>query len=387
MKNIIRYILTVIRMTFWKLLWIRPVQTNVYIFMSYDGEQYSDSPRVLSEYIHEKKPEIKIVWAMNEKNIISEIPDYVKQIGRHSFEFKKTITSAAVIVTNNSISSYIPVRRKQIFLNTWHGGSPTKTVGFCETNPNPYYKYHFSIQDNKTTAILSSSRFFSEDVVKKSFRFRKTEILELGLPKNDILFRNHKVVEEKVRKYFGLNKETGIVLYAPTFRGDANNSTFLNKNDMILPRECINWFEKKYCRRFVFLFRAHHTMKIANVDGSISATDYPDMQDLLCAADFLITDYSSCMHDFSLMNKPVFLYIPDYTDYMKDRGFYYDIPTMPFPYAYNRTELEKIISEFNKEKYISEVKDYHKRMGNLEDGKATERVYEWLEGRLKIKRK
>ena len=78
MKNIIRYILTVIRMTFWKLLWIRPVQTNVYIFMSYDGEQYSDSPRVLSEYIHEKKPEIKIVWAMNEKNIISEIPDYVK---------------------------------------------------------------------------------------------------------------------------------------------------------------------------------------------------------------------------------------------------------------------------------------------------------------------
>lgn len=66
-------------------------------------------------------------------------------------------------------------------------------------------------------------------------------------------------------------------------------------------------------------------MKLNNIEGCISATAYPDMQDLLCAADFLITDYSSCMHDFSLMKKPVFLYVPDYIEYMKERGFYYDI--------------------------------------------------------------
>ena len=40
-------------------------------------------------------------------------------------------------------------------------------------------------------------------------------------------------------------------------------------------------------------------------------TDYPDMQELLAAADMLITDYSSCIWDYSFLYRPCFLYTPD----------------------------------------------------------------------------
>lgn len=369
-------------MALWKLTWIKPLQKDTILFMSFDGKQYSDSPRVLSEKLHETHPEKKLVWALNDS--IEELPDYVELIDRNSKVFKSAICTAGTVITNNSISSFIPIRQRQIFLNTWHGGSPTKTVGYREVNPDPYFKYHFRIQDKKTTAILSSSKFFSREVVKESFGFKRTEILEIGLPKNDVLLNDYSDVTKKVRDYYHLDDEIGIVLYAPTFRGSANDSSFLPTESMINPETCLKWFESRFQKKYVFLFRAHHVMKLKNMGNCINATDYPDMQELLCALDFLITDYSSCMHDCSLMKKPVFLYIPDYDDYMKDRGFYYDIPTMPFPYAMTLEDFSKCILSFDYDRYIQGVEAYHNRMGNFESGHATVDVISWLENEWEL---
>ena len=368
-------------MIMWKIEWKNNLNKDDILFLSYDGKQYSDSPKVLSECLHKTHPEKNLIWGLS--NGIDEIPDYVKIIGRNSKDFKKTICTAGTIITNNSINSYIPIRKKQILLNTWHGGSPTKTVGYRESNPDPYYKYHFRIQDRKTTAILSGSNFFTEEVIRKSFGFTKTRILEFGFPKNDVLLNDHQDIEKKVRSFYKIDSCTGIIIYAPTFRGSANDSSFLPGEMMLNPRKCIEWFEEKYNKKFVFLFRAHHAMKISNMGNCIPVTDYPDMQELLCATDFLITDYSSCMHDCSLMKKPTILYIPDYDEYMKDRGFYYEIPTMPFPYAFTPDELKKVVIDFDYDKYKREVDKYHIRIGNFESGHATKDVISWLENEMK----
>lgn len=374
--NYLRYIFTLIKMTLLKRYWILGIEKETVLFMSYDGKQYSDSPRCISEAIHLKYPKKKILWALKEPYVVC--PDYVNIVNRNSKEFYRAICTAKVIITNNSISSYIPIRKNQIFLNTWHGGSPTKTVGFREENPDSYFKYHFKIQDSKTTAMLSGSKFFTEEVIKESFGFKRTLPLELGLPKNDILLNDHSSITTKVRKYYDIKPECSIILYAPTFRGDANDSTFLNKEHLLDPAKVIECFSRKNNKKYVFMFRAHHAMKVTELEGSISATDYPDMQELLCAADILITDYSSCMHDFSLMKKTVFLYIPDYEEYMKDRGFYYTIPSMPFPYAKTLPEFENVIFNYDENDYIKKVEQYLNRMNNYEDGNATERVLSWL---------
>ena len=250
-----------------------------------------------------------------------------------------------------------------------------------ESNPNPYYKYYFKLQEKKTSAILSNSTFFTEEVVHKSFGYYNIKVLEFGMPKNDVFFRDHAKVREEVCHYFGIkdNKDTGIVLYAPTFRGSAHNGAFLAKEEQLSIKNTIEWLSKRFHKQFIFLFRAHHAMKDIDMEGALSATQYPDMQDLLCAADVLITDYSSCMHDFSLMKKPVFLYIPDYKEYMKDRGFYYDIPTMPFPFAFDKDGLHGVISDFSEEEYNIGVDRYLSRMNNFDDGTATDKTIKWLE--------
>ena len=53
---------------------------------------------------------------------------------------------------------------------------------------------------------------------------------------------------------------------------------------------------------------------------TIDATDYPDMQELLAVSDCLISDYSSCIWDYSIMGKPIYLYTPDVDEYDKERG-------------------------------------------------------------------
>lgn len=51
-------------------------------------------------------------------------------------------------------------------------------------------------------------------------------------------------------------------------------------------------------------------------------SDYPEMQDLLCTADMLITDYSSSVWDYSFTYRPCFLFTPDLEEYKKNRLLY-----------------------------------------------------------------
>ena len=56
---------------------------------------------------------------------------------------------------------------------------------------------------------------------------------------------------------------------------------------------------------FTYLKVNQYNKKITQ---TIEVSDYSDMQELLCAADILITDYSSSIWDFSYTKKPCFLY-------------------------------------------------------------------------------
>ena len=108
---------------------------------------------------------------------------------------------------------------------------------------------------------------------------------------------------------------------------------------------------------------------------AIDATSYPDMQELLCAADILISDYSSTIWDFSLMKKPCFLYCPDLDYYMNyDRGTYTPIETWPGILCRSNEELEQAILHFNEEEYIKKVEKHHRDLGSYETGHACEQV-------------
>jgi len=113
----------------------------------------------------------------------------------------------------------------------------------------------------------------------------------------------------------------------------------------------------------------------AEGEGAISMTRYPDMQELIMAADCLITDYSSCMFDMSVAGKPCFLYAPDLDEYMsRERGLYFDIRALPFPLCRNMEELEKELASFDTRRYLKAASDFLKETGSFEDGQAAARI-------------
>ncbi|GFI49089.1 teichoic acid poly(glycerol phosphate) polymerase [Lachnospiraceae bacterium] len=380
-KLLFKYYVTLLIRNLLKIFWIIPIKNKEFLFLSFDGKQYSDSPKYISEYLQENVDGLEFTWAFNE---IGKY-DYLlnrgfKLIDRKSLLFIITCTNVKYIVTNNYIPSYIPIRKSQILLNTWHGGSPLKTVGFMESNPDPYNVFYYKLQNDRYTAFLSSSVFVTEGVLMDSFHYYG-QVLPYGMPRNSILFTDHEDVINKVYNYFNLSRSPNskIIIYAPTFRGSADEGFFLPQEQQLDIDGLLDILEEIAEDHYYFLFRAHHAMADSiSSNKAIIATDYPDMQELLCAADILITDYSSCMGDMALMKKPVFLYTPDLEDYISSRGFYWDIYSLPFPIAKTNSSFFDVIKAFDVSEYEAGVQAYLDRLGSYESADSTQKAVEWI---------
>ena len=95
-----------------------------------------------------------------------------------------------------------------------------------------------------------------------------------------------------------------------------------------LDEKCfLDALEKRFHKKFVLFLRSHpHTGKdifLSNTgrEGIFDVSDYADMQELLCASDILLTDYSSSMWDFSFTGRPCFIFAEDIESYKKERNF------------------------------------------------------------------
>ena len=381
MKRTIRNIMLLLASMGIKMLWIFPIKEKQLMFMSFRG-QFSDSPKYIFEYLQGKNLGLEYVWVSNNNN--QDIPADCRKISGSSVAFFYNLVRSKIIITNDFLNTYYPRRPGQIIINTWHGGSPLKTVGMVggKTTEDDIDFFH---RHNKIYSLfLSSSRFMTEEVFKKSFGYTGS-IYETGMPRNAILLRNHDNLKKKVRNYYHIPKNCSIVLYAPTFRGTTNNGGFIPQHMQFDVERCLEALDKRFSKKFVLLFRAHHVCKNAiKGDNIISASEYPDMQELLCASDVMITDYSSCMGDEALMKKPVFLYCPDLDQYIRERGFYWDIYSLPFPVSRDEHEFIESIRSFDEIKYSDGVDKYLWKLGTFEnkesDAKVGELVINFLKG-------
>ena len=134
----------------------------------------------------------------------------------------------------------------------------------------------------------------------------------------------------------------------------------------------------------VFLICPHPVMQNRIVTGSyeniIQVKDFTT-NEMMCIADLLVTDYSSVVFEYSLLNKPMVFYCYDYDEYNRD--FYLDYENdLPGQLFRNYAELEKYISAGDFEE-TEGVKDFRNRYMSACDGKSGERIAHVLEKMLK----
>ena len=353
---------------------VLPLQDRVN-FIAFSGRQYSDSPRRISELLLREHPEIQQVWAFNEPEKFRFLEEKgIKVVKYKSLEYLYYVMTSRVYVDNAEFWSALKFRPGQMVLETWHGGGAYKRVGGHRIDVNEREQQHAVEKMNKITLFLSSSRAFTKFVIREAYQYHG-EVLECGLPRNDDLLNPDPAVPARVRQALDIPGNAKVLLYAPTFR----NSHSLDLYDVDLSRLKAA-LETRFGGEWVIVLRMHYYLADKAMASSApylrNATDYPDMQDLLQCADVLLTDYSSCMWDFSLMGKPCFLYARDIAEYRGERDFYTPIDSWPFPLAADNDALVQVISEFDENVYRADTARHHAELGSTESGTAAKQCVE-----------
>jgi CDP-glycerol glycerophosphotransferase len=201
------------------------------------------------------------------------------------------------------------------------------------------------------------------------------ETLEIGYPRNDRLALATADDVEAVRASLGLRPDQLVVLYAPTFR---------EHHHAYSPVLDVEWLADELGSNTVVLQRVHYfyaadaTMAHPRVRD---VTGHPQVEDLLLAADVLITDYSSIMFDYAVLDRPIVIYAPDWDTYRRTRGVTFDLRAEP-PGAFTESFAE-LITAFRTGAVDGDVATktrarFRERFCALDDGGAAERAVRYI---------
>jgi CDP-ribitol ribitolphosphotransferase len=237
-------------------------------------------------------------------------------------------------------------RNQQKIVQLWHAGSGFKSVGYSRfgqygspnlRNAHRLYSY----------AICGSQHL--RDVYSEAFGIERESVLATGLPRIDGFLREGRAEEvaSEFERDFPAAAGKRKILWAPTFRGRGSG-------DAHYDYDILN-FQALYdaCGEdTVVMFRQHHfipdPVPIPDelTDRLIDVASCPDTNDLLLISDVLITDYSSVIYEYSLLERPMIFFAYDLETYSATRGMHRDYEeTAPGPIATSFDELIALIRE------------------------------------------
>lgn len=344
------------------------------------GRKYADNPKFIIEKIHSLYPEIDLVWLVG-RNCNYELPSYVRPISYHNLITKVfELSTAKIWINSHRIEKYHRKRKGQFFIETWHGGLAVKKI---ELDVPRVKQSKWELEELKTLSKLADVCISNSDNLSSLYRQAlgyKGVIFKCGYPRNDVFFADNTKVIENVKTHFGLSGKK-FCLYAPTFRDSFEQKGLFDLSlfDIDVPR-IKKILEKRFGGEWEVLIKWHPILTLyikkhhINIPEVIDATDYQNMQELLLATDVVISDYSSCLFDAALREIPCFTYAKDFDKYKEDRGVYFEMDELPFPYARNNEELISNILMYNHDDYIERWKQFVKRTGLHETGHATEDI-------------
>ncbi len=367
-------------------LFRKKVDENLIIMGAYSGNSYLDNTKYLFEFLS-RNSKYKVVWLTKSREILMNL----RQKGYNavymlSINAIRLLRRCRYVFLTHGIYDVLPIEfsPKTKIIMTFHG---TVIKDITEDFEKTYiYKKWVDILKLKSYphqyidyVLTPASGKYEHEILTSAFKVSPNKILDLGYPRNDILFNKDKDLISKIKKYYNVPENANyVILYAPTHR-DANTLRFpFTKEDLTSLNKVLKEMNS------VFLFKGHIFEKEFNFSeyGNINLVKKSsDIQELLLISNLLISDYSSVIFDFLLTMKPIILFPYDIDRYQEGRGLNYNLKEIaPGPVIFNVEDLIKTIKSLEKIEieYKGIREKIREKFNKYNDGNSIERILDFL---------
>ncbi|WP_165964853.1 CDP-glycerol glycerophosphotransferase family protein [Periweissella cryptocerci] len=311
------------------------VQTDdkTVLFISFSGRKFNDSPKAIYDAMRADAAfaDYNLVWAFNDPDQFPDV-DAAHKISANGLGYFKQLLHAKYWVANSSIERLVPFKHPHnIYIQTWHG-VPLKKLGPDEANLEFLVKHWFA---KAQFDVLLASSEYDADIFSRIFPSSAKPTIT-GLPRSANLLRDRSAEIANLQDKLQLDIQKKTVLYAPTFREyDSEFASALSQAA-----------QEGLASEYNLLVRGHYFMN-DNVVIGIDVTEFADLNLLMQASDILITDYSSIMFDYAVLNRPIVLLQPDAEEYAAKRGMYLDPAELGLPIVTDEMSLFEALGKVN----------------------------------------
>ena len=360
-----------LRLVEYRLYRMLPLKSDLAVFAAYWYRGYSCNPRAIYEAMRELAPHLRGVWVVERG---TKVPPGVETVRPNSRAYFKLIARAGYFVNNVNFPDHLRKRRGSVHVQTHHG-TPLKRMGLDlrdAAGAGQRINFRALLRRCATWDYSLTSNRLSTLVWERVYPLRY-QTLEYGYPRNDVLARATAEDVAAARASLDIADGQRVLLYAPTHREYERG--FRSMLDTVRLAESLG-------EEWVVLSRAHYFydvgQPVAAIAGRvIDVTSHGSIEQLCLAADLLVTDYSSVMFDYGVLDRPILIYAPDWETYRSLRGTYFDLLAEP-PGVVCRTP-EEVTDAIVTGAYISDVagkarRAFRSRFCAWDDGHASERV-------------
>ncbi|MEU9097555.1 CDP-glycerol glycerophosphotransferase family protein [Streptomyces sp. NPDC048361] len=309
-----------------------PIRKGLVVFESHMGKQFSDSPKAIYDEMRRQGVDFEAVWAY-EGAKPAGFPKDATLVRRWSYPYLRALAQAEFWIDNQGFPKTLTKRSGTTYIQTWHG-SALKRMGF----DLPQMKVLARPDRERLQQALDRFDHFlvrSEHDVRtlaRAFRLRDERLLRVGYPRNDALVKAREQERESGARERGplaaelrIDPAKRVLLYAPTFRTTPKGAV----RRFELPFD-VEAFAERFGHEYTLLIRSHYLNQVVLPpsvrDRVIDVSSGYDISPLLVLSDALITDYSSLMFDYTLLDRPMIFFTYDYEEYAGEaRGTYFDL--------------------------------------------------------------
>lgn len=288
------------------------VHPRRFLFLSDSHDGYVGNMAFLKRAIEQQAPDADIIGVFKPR--LS-----ARRPLRDALRLPFLIASSGVIVLDDfyPLIYFFRLRADARLVQLWHAAGAFKRVGHSRAGLPGGPTRGSEIHRNYTDAIVSSEGIVPD--YAEAFGIDPQRVKPWGMPRSDAFFDEATVTEtrKRVRETLGVEDNDRFVLYAPTFRGQGQLTAQAS------PKADWAGIDRALGQGWRVGVRQHPFVETKGLPQDIvDAASIPDMNDVLMAADVLVTDYSSAVFEFSLLRRPIVFFVPDLEEYAGARSFY-----------------------------------------------------------------